>query len=46
MTEVEVGFGTIFGDKDFTMLSGAHGTGVNVEVGVKLAKFNGITASL
>jgi hypothetical protein len=34
MAEVKVGLGTIFRDKNLTVLKGAHGTGVNIQVRV------------
>ena len=36
VSDVEVGFSTVVGDKDFTVLEGVHRTGVNVQVGVEL----------
>ena len=35
VAEVEVGFSAVVGDKDFAVLEGAHGAGVDVEVGVE-----------
>src|SRR5580658_3038732 len=34
VAKVEVGLGAVFGDKDFTMLKGAHRTGIDVQVRV------------
>ncbi|BAI65237.1 hypothetical protein RMDY18_14050 [Rothia mucilaginosa DY-18] len=36
VSDVEVGFSTVVGDKDFTVLEGVHRTGVDVQVGVEL----------
>jgi hypothetical protein len=36
MAKVEVGFGAVVGDEDLAVLEGAHGAGVDVEVGVEL----------
>ena len=35
VAEVEVSFGAVFGDKDFTMLERVHGSGVDVDVRVQ-----------
>src|SRR4029077_8001758 len=32
VAEVEVGLRAVFGDKDFAVLKGAHGTGIDVQV--------------
>src|SRR5882724_10710076 len=32
VAEIEVGFGAVFGDKDFAVLKGAHRTGIHVQV--------------
>jgi len=32
VAEIEVGFRAVFGDKDFTVLKGAHRTGIDVQV--------------
>ena len=36
MTEVEVGFRAVLGDIDLAVLIGAHGAGVDVDIGVEL----------
>ena len=36
VSDVQVGFCTVVGDKDFTVLEGVHRTGVDVQVGVEL----------
>ena len=36
VAEIEVGFGTVFGDKDLTVLERAHGARIDVDVGIKL----------
>ena len=36
MAEVKVGLGTVLGDIDLTVLIGAHGAGVNIDIGVEL----------
>src|SRR3954467_2181250 len=36
VAEVEVGLGAIVGDEDLAVLEGRHGTGIDVEVWVKL----------
>ena len=41
MSDVEVGFSTIVGDKNFTVLEGVHRTGVDVQVGVELLHGHG-----
>ena len=38
MAQVKVGFCTILSDIDFTMLVGAHGAGVYIDIGVKLLR--------
>ena len=46
MAKIKIGFRTIIGDEDFTVLIGAHGPRIDVKVGVKLAQPNLITARL
>ena len=36
VAEVEIGLGAVVGDEDLAVLEGAHGAGVDVEVGVEL----------
>ena len=36
VAEVEIGFGAVVGDENFTVLIGRHGAGINVEVGIAL----------
>src|ERR1035437_724659 len=36
MSQIEVGLRSVVGDKDFTMLVGAHGAWINVDVRIKL----------
>jgi hypothetical protein len=36
VAEIEIGFGAIIGDENFTVLEGAHGARVDIQVGVKL----------
>jgi len=36
VAEVEVGLCAVVGDKDFAVLEGRHGSGIDVEVGVEL----------
>ena len=38
MAEVEVGFGAVLRDIDLTVLIGAHGAGIDVDVGVELLR--------
>src|SRR5882762_7019373 len=45
VAEVEIGLGTIFGDKDFTVLERAHGAGIDVKVRIALLKGNFETAT-
>ena len=35
VTEIQVGFGSVVGYEDFAVLDGVHGSGVDVDVGVK-----------
>ncbi len=35
VTEVEVSLGTIFGDINFTVLVGAHGARIDIQVGIE-----------
>ena len=46
VAEVEVGFGAVVGDEDFAVLEGAHGAGVDVEVGVELHEVDAESAGL
>ena len=46
VAEVEVGLGAVVGDEDLAVLEGRHRAGVDVEVGVELAKADGIAAGL
>ena len=46
VAEVEVGFGSVVGDEDFAVLEGAHGAGVDVEVGVELHEVDAESAGL
>src|SRR5580698_5441960 len=36
VTQIEVSFRTVVGDEDLAVLEGAHGTRIDVEIGVKL----------
>ncbi len=36
VAQVEVGLGAVVGDEDFSVLEGAHGAGIHVEIGVEL----------
>ena len=36
MSKVKVGFGTVLGNIHFTVLIGAHGTGINVNIRIQL----------
>ena len=38
--QVQIGLGAIVGDKDFAMLIGRHGAGINVQVGIALLEGN------
>ena len=38
VAEVEVGLGAVLGDVDLPVLIGAHGTGIDVDVGVELLR--------
>ena len=44
VTEIEVGFRAIVGDEDLSVLEGGHGSGIDVEVGVKLQEIDLDTA--
>ena len=46
VAEVEVGLGAVVGDKDFAMLEGRHGAGIDVEVGVELHQVDAEAAAL
>ena len=46
MPQVQIGFGAIFGYKDFPMLIGAHRAGIHIEIGVELLVFDPQTALL
>ncbi len=35
MTQIQIGFRPILGDKHLTVLKGAHGAGINVDVWIK-----------
>ena len=35
VAKIEIGFGTIVGDKDLTVLEWTHGTGIDIDVGIK-----------
>ena len=36
ITQVQIGLGTVIGNKDFTMLIGTHGSCINVQIWVDL----------
>ena len=36
VTKIEIGFGTVFGDKHLTMLIRAHGAWIHIQVGIQL----------
>ena len=40
MAQIEISFGSIVSYIDFTMLVGAHGTGINVDIRVQLSEAN------
>ena len=44
VAEVQVRLSAIFGDENFAMLKGIHRSSIDVDVGVKLDRSNGITA--
>ena len=44
--QIQIGFGTIVGDKDFAVLGGRHRARIDVEIGVKLAQANLVAARL
>ena len=44
--KVEVGFGTVVGDEHLPVLIRAHGAGIDVKIGVELAKLDRETACL
>ena len=44
VAEIEVGLGAVICDVDFAVLARAHRSGVNVEVGVKLAQTHAVAA--
>jgi hypothetical protein len=46
MAEVEVGLRPVIGDEDLAMFEGAHRAGVDVEIGIELAKPDGISPRL
>ena len=46
MAEVEIGLGTVVGDEDLTVLVGAHRAGIDVEIGIELAKAGRVAAGL
>ena len=39
VAQIQVGFGAILGHKDLTVLKGAHGAGINIEIRVELLYF-------
>ena len=38
MTKIEVGFCAVLGDIDLAVLIGAHGTGIDIDVGIELLR--------
>ena len=46
VAEVEIGLGAVIGDVDLTVLVGAHGARVNVDVGVELLELDPVAATL
>ena len=46
VTEVEIGLRAVLSDKDFPMLIGAHGAGVDVDIGVEFLRGDLIAAHL
>ena len=36
MAQIQVGFGTVFGDEHLAVLERAHGAGIHVDVGIQL----------
>ena len=45
MAEVEIGFGAVFGDEDFSMLKRAHRAGIDVQVWIAFLKGDFETAT-
>ncbi len=45
VAEVEISFGSVFGDEDFAVLEGAHGAGIDVEVRIALLQGDFKTAT-
>ena len=45
VAEVEIGFGAVVSDENFTVLIGRHGAGINVEVGIALLEGDAKTAA-
>ena len=46
VAQVEVGLRAVVGDKDFAVLEGRHGAGIDVEVGVELHQVDAQAAAL
>ena len=46
VAQIEVGFGAVVGDKDFAVLEGRHGSGIDVEIGVELHHVDAQAAAL
>ena len=46
MAEIEVGLGAVVGDEHLAVLIGAHGSRIDIEIGVELAKTHAEPAGL
>ena len=46
VAEVEIGLGAVVGDEHLAVLIGAHGPGIDVEIGVELAQPHAVAARL
>ena len=46
VTQVEIGFGAVIGDKHLTMLKGIHGAGINIQVGIQFLDGDGEASTL
>ena len=46
MTKIEIGFRAVVGDENLPVLIGAHRPGIDIEVGIELAKPHGIASCL
>ena len=46
MAKVQIGLGAVIGDEDLAMLKGAHGAGIDVQIGIEFAQPDRIAARL